>query len=369
MQRRGNGQPASILPARTPGRRRGWLRPGVLAAALLAGVVHLAGACGGHEGEGRAPAERVLRVAVPPDGLLAPPVFRMEETQPLAAEGLVIEVAAWRGPQQLRALVASGSVDFAGLHVPTAALFAERDLDVRFLGASLGNVLHVVTDDPEAAVLEDLRGRTVAVPMRGEFPDIMFRAALEESGLTGSVEIRYVATALDAANLVASGSARAAVVAEPHVSILLEKQERHGAADRRLYASVDIQAAWARARGEDAPMPTAGLAAIGPVARQDDVLRQFWSAYAGAVAWCLANPGEAATLHGAAERDEAALRGAARAFSACARVPVPSLHERARMEDFLDVMGAQAPDTFGGLRPGDDFYWDPVEAGGTDARP
>ncbi len=306
---------------------------------------------------------------MPPDGLLAPPIFRLEETQPLAGEGLLIQVVPWRGAQQLRALVASGSVDFAGLHLPTAALFSDRDLEVRFLGASLGNVLHVVTDDAELASLEDLRGRTVAVPMRGEFPDIMFRATLKEAGLTGSVEIRYVATALDAANLVASGSVRAAVVAEPHVSILLEKQERNAATDRRLYASVDIQAAWARARGEDAPMPTAGLAAIGPAAREDAVLRQFWSAYTDAVAWCLENPGEAARLHGVAERDKPALRGAARAFSACARVPIPSMHERARMQDFLDVMGTFAPDTFGGLRPGDDFYWDPGQPGGTDAQP
>ena len=308
-------------------------------------------------------ARATLRVAVPPDGLLAPPIFRMANQRVLAREGVDMECVPWKNQDQLRALIVSGKADIVGLHLPTAALFEAKGMPVKFLGASLGNVLYILTDNPQARTLGDLRGKTLAVPMRGEFPDVLLRTVLEQNGLRDAIPLQYTATSLDAANQLSSGAIGAALVAEPHASILQKRLEAAPGAGRKIYRSISMQEAWDAARGGSAPMPTAGMAAFGKRAGDQRLLDLFWKAYVRETEWCIQHPNEAIALLGDALQDEISREGAAAAFSACARRSVASALERERIQAYLDALGKTAPEPFGNLHPKDAFYWRPSGGG------
>ncbi|MCC5877928.1 MAG: ABC transporter substrate-binding protein [Candidatus Sumerlaeia bacterium] len=303
---------------------------------------------------------RTLRVAVPQAGLLAPPIMKMVRDQPLKNEGYLIDWVPWNTPDQLRVLIVRREVDFVGMPLTTAAMFREKGVPARFLGASLGNVLHIVTNHPIADGLEGLRGKSVAVPMRGEYPALMFRALLERAGMEGSIRIQYTSTSRDAANQLRAGTVDAALVAEPHYSIL---RARLGDEGGGIHGVVDIQQAWDAANGDTSPLLTAGIVAVGGVTDELEVLECFWNAYRGAAEWCVVHPADAIVLLGNALTDDVAREGATRAFVSSARRPVPSGMERQMLEDYLGLFHVSTPDISFGITPGDDFFWQPAATG------
>lgn len=315
----------------------------------------LSGCAGQGEADGR---ERTLRIAVPPSGLLAPPVLKMVHDQPFQNEGIRLEWVAWNNPDQLRVLIVRGEVDLVGMHLTTAALFNQKDVPTRFLGASLGNVLHVLTREPAEGGLHGLQGKSVAVPMRGEYPDMMFRALLDKSGLKDHIRIQYTATSQDAANQLRAGAVDAALVADPHFSILMERA-RVGGGGIEFFHAVDIQKEWNEANGRTIPMVTAGLAAVGNLASEERLLQSIWSVYQEAVAWCLENPDDAVALLGDALADDIARQGASNAFSTTARPPIASGLERDILKVYLDLFRASLPESHNNRPPGEDFFWYP----------
>lgn len=269
-----------------------------------------------------------------------------------------MEWVPWSSPDHLRVLVVRGEVDFVGMPLTTAALFREKGIPIRFLGGSLGNVLHVLTTEPVVDGLSGMQGRTIAVPMRGEYPDMMFRALLERADMEGSIRIQYTATSQDAANQLRVGAVDGALVAEPHCSILLARMSD------RFYRAVDIQEEWNRTTGSDTPLVTAGLVAVGSMVDEEEILAAFWNVYQEAATWCLMHPFEAVELLGSSLPDEDARIGAGRALASCARIPVPSGTERPILEEALQLFRSMEPEAFAAAIPEDEFFWQPYIARG-----
>ena len=294
-------------------------------------------------------AENVLRVSAPAEGLLALPVLRMVETQPLKEQGLLLEFIPWKTPEQLRALILSKKVDAASMHTVAAGSMSVKGVPLKMLGLSLGNVLHVLSSNPDIQTLEDLKGKTVAVPFKGEMPDLLFRAVLEKTpGVSPSdVEIRYAATSQDAANLLAGGRVETALIADPHGAILLQKSGKNGIP--KLTDAIDLQSAWNDAVDQTAPLPIAGIAAVGSFTQNKTALPLFWNAYADAVRWCIAHPDQAAQLQPSAQKSPTVAAGIETAARNGYIAPVPASEARVQIEQFMDLLHKPDPN------PG--FYW------------
>jgi NitT/TauT family transport system substrate-binding protein len=333
----------------------------LLLSAFSIGAVCLTVACL-NEPEQAQTGHESLRVAVPPAGLLAPPILQMVKDQSLLDNGIRLERVLWSTPDQLRALIVSDAVDIVGMHMTTAALFDSKGKPIRFLGASLGNVLHILSAQPVQNGLHGLKGKTIAVPMRGEYPDIMLQVLIEKAGLKESIRMQYTATSRDAANQLSAGAVDAALVAEPHVSILMHRL-KHIDETSPLYRAIDVQAAWNEVNGTSIPLLTAGFVAIGTCARETDKLNAFWHAYQDAADWCLAHPEEAIALLGDGLSDDIARAGAEQAYAFCARHPVPSGEEKHHLEAYLDLFRQAMPESYAGGVPDDDFYWNPDAQG------
>lgn len=301
---------------------------------------------------------KTLRIAVPPAGLLAPPVLKLNENRVLEEQGIQIEIVSWTSPDQLRALIVSGKVDLVGLHVGTAALFDSKGLPIKFLGASLGNVLYIMSNEAPVVGLDSLKGKAIAVPMRGEYPDILLRVVLDKLALSESISLQYTATSRDAANQLSSGAVDAALIAEPHASILSLRMGQT-LESIQVYRAVDMQKAWNQANGMSLPLVTAGLAALGDCSSDLELLDAFWIAYVEANKWCLDHPEEAIVLLGDALKDKIARQGAVVAFKSSACPVVASGAERKQIESYLDIMGRASVKESGVHIPGDDFYWTP----------
>jgi NitT/TauT family transport system substrate-binding protein len=298
----------------------------------------------------------VLHIAAPPEGLLALPVLHMVETQPLKEHGLTLEFSPWKNPEQLRALVLGGQTDVVSMNTVAAVIMSAKDVPLKLLGLSLGNVLHVLSSTPDIQSLEDLKGKTVAVPFKGEMPDLLFRAVIEKTpGLSiDDLTIRYTSTSRDAANLLAGGRVEAALIADPHSAILLEKAGKDDIPP--LFDAINLQNAWNAACGKESPLPIAGVAAIGAFSRNEPQLNRFWTAYTDAVNWCIAHPEQAAALQAEALTSPETAAGIARATQDYIR-PVTAADAREPIEQFMQLLRDSDPEKYKTAVPKPDFYW------------
>jgi len=291
---------------------------------------------------------RIVRVSAPPEGLLALPFFRMINSGVFIEENIRLKFVPWKNQEQLRAIVLSEKADFIGIHTVGAATMHNRGVPLKMLGLSLGNVLYVLTTSSEIHQLSDLQGKTVAVPFKGELPDILFRSLIRKKS---NIQIRYVATSQDGANLLAAGRVGAALVAEPHASILLAKAGRNGIP--KMFRSINLQDAWNEIRGVKGPIPSAGVVAIGSSLLDKKFLERFWEEYANAVNWCTEHPHEAAKLLESVGSEKGIEQSIVSSFT----TPKTTRTTRATIEDFLNLLQEANPKQFGKIIPSDEFYW------------
>ena len=201
----------------------------------------------------------------------------------------------WRDTDELRAGIVSGETRLftTPSHVP--ALFANRGVPVRLLAiVSMGH-LYVVSDDAKVASLSDLRGRRVTTFFRNDMPDLVFRALLRKEGLEPGrdLEIDYVATPMEAAQLAIAGRASTVLLSEPPATMAITMAERSG---RTLYRAISLQAEWGRHFGHPR-IPMAGVALHQSLIDEaPEVLALLRSGLPEAARWVFANPEEAGTL-------------------------------------------------------------------------
>ena len=83
----------------------------------------------------------------------------------------------WKSPDQLRAGALSGSYHVAATPVNVAANLYNKGAPIRLLDVTVWGVLSIVTTDAGITSIADLKGREIAVPFRGDVPDIVLRGA------------------------------------------------------------------------------------------------------------------------------------------------------------------------------------------------
>ena len=117
------------------------------------------------------------------------------------------------------------------------------------------------------------------MPFRGDMPDIIFRLLAEHEGLAvgKDITLRYVASPIDAMQLLITRRADHALLAEPAVSMGLRKTHSFPVSviAPELYRSVDLQEEWGRVLKRPPRIPQAGIAALGGVEGAGALLARF----------------------------------------------------------------------------------------------
>ena len=294
-----------------------------------------------------------------PPAAVSFPLLRMVESGALADVATQVEFTAWSNPDQLRALAMEGQADFMAMPTNVAANLYNRGVPLQLVNVSVWGMLWMVSRNPDMTTLADFKGEEVAVPFRGDMPDIVFGFLSEKAGLDTRRDftVRYAATPMDAMQLLVMRQVDHALLAEPAVSMALRKTKSFpmSVVAPDLYRSVSLQEEWGRLLHTEARIPQAGMAVVGE-ARQDAALvARLEAAYAESNRWCLDNAQACAELAVKyikmlePEAVEDSIAFLPRHYATAAEA-------REELEVFLNLLLARQPATVGGKLPDSAFY-------------
>lgn len=261
---------------------------------------------------------------------------------------------AWRTPDELRAGLTSGTILLSVVPVQAAANLHNRGFPIRLANVMTNGLLYIASPRAEIAAIPDLAGRKVAVPFRGDTPEILFGQLLAHHGLDAGadLEITYAGTPTEAMQLLLAGRVDAALTSEPSTSAAILRGREAGLGIRR---AIDLQAAWGGMTGGNPALPQAGLAVTGAfLDTHGDALPAILDILATATGEVLADPAAAAAHASAALDMPAPLLAASVPHSNL--VARPAAEARGDIERMLTGMTGPGLEAIGGKLPDDTFY-------------
>lgn len=294
------------------------------------------------------------------------PLIHMVETGALADVAGQVEFVAWRDPDQLRAIVLEGRADIVAAPTNVAANLYNRGVGLRLLNVSTWGILWMVSRDASLKTLLDFKGKEIAMPFRGDMPDILFSLVAAKQGLEPKRDfrLRYVASPLDAMQLLILRRVDHALLAEPAISMALRKTKSFPVSliAPELSRSVNIQAEWGRVFAREARIPQAGIAAMPRIKGNAGVLERFTAAHAQSLRACQADPAACGKM--VARRIDMLTPGAvADAIAASPLQDVGASDARPELEFFFGKLHEANPALIGGKLPDEQFYWQAARNG------
>lgn len=266
--------------------------------------------------------------------------------------GLAAEASftAWRNPDELRAGLTSGQMQLAVAPVQAVANLYNRGFPVRLMNVMTNGLLYVLSSDAAITSIKDLDGRKVAVPFKGDTPDIIFDQLTSHSGVTPAKE--SVGSPIMGMQMLLSGQVEAALIVEPAATAA---QLRGKQAGKEIHRAINLQTAWAEMTGAAPVLPQAGLAVMNSFAEaHGDLLPALQSALEEAVVDVLADPMAAA--QNATEAMGLPAPVIARSIPNSNLVVRPAAQARGDIERMLGVMAGDTMAKIGGKLPDDGFY-------------
>ena len=307
------------------------------------------------------PGRRAKLVLAGPFALVSYPLMRIADSGALKDVADQVEFTTWKNPDQLRALAIQQSADLVAMPSNVAANLYNRGVPLKLLDITTWGLLWMVSRDKGLKTLADFRGKEVVMPFRGDMPDILFNLLAQREGLVvgKDIKLRYVASPIDAMQLLITRRADHALLAEPAVSMGLRKTHSFpiSVIAPELYRSVDLQQEWGRVLGRPPRIPQAGIAALQPVQGDAALLARFEQEHAKALAWCKANP-EACGAMAARHVEMLTAEGVADAVRATRSTMtwVDAAQARPELEFFYQQLLDRQPGLVGGKLPPAAFY-------------
>ena len=309
---------------------------------------------------GTADAHKLPKITLAgPPASVSNPLIHMVDSGALSDVADEIEFVVWRDPDQLRVMALDGRADVLAMPTNVAANLYNRGAKLQLLNVSTWGVLWLVSRDPTLKSLADLRGKELAVPFRGDMPDIVFQLLAEQQGvdLRKDVQLRYVASPIDAMQLLVMRRVDHALLAEPAVSMALRKTGSFplSVIAPELHRSVDLQQEWGRVFARSARIPQAGIAVMGALRERPDVVARIEAEYARSLAWCR-DHAEACGQGVAARIDMLSAEAVADSIAVSQMDAVPAHAARAELEFMFGQLMKKSPALIGGKLPDDGFY-------------
>jgi NitT/TauT family transport system substrate-binding protein len=304
--------------------------------------------------------EKVDKIVIAgPFASVSHPLLHMIQTQALKDVAKEVEFRLWKNPDELRAIVIKGDVDFVAIPTNTAAILNNKGVDVKLLNVSVWGILGMISRDNNLKTLKDFKGKKIAVPFRADMPDIVFKQLLKKQGLDPKkdFDLVYVSSPIDAMQMLILRRIDHSLLAEPAISVALRKTKSFPvkliAPD--LYRSVDLQDEWARVFNTDNSIPQAGMAVLGRMTNKN-IIARFMEEYDKSLAWYMSHPQEAGVL--VADKIELlSEEGVADSISHINMKSVRAVDAKDKMEFFFNVLKEEDPKSIGGHLPQDSFYY------------
>lgn len=294
-----------------------------------------------------------------PPSTVSYPLLHMLESGALDGVAGQVQFRLWSNPDQLRALTLEGGADFIAMPTNVAANLYNRKVPLQLSNVSVWGTLWLVSRNPELKTLDDFKGEEIAVPFRADMPDIVFTFLTERAGLDPRKDftVRYIATPMDAMQLLVMRRLDHALLAEPAVSMALRKTRSFPVSivAPELYRSVDLQTEWGRLLQTEARIPLAGMVVLGETRQDEQLVQQLETAYAASHQWCLTQA-EACGKLAARHIDMLTAEAATDSINSVPVHYASAAKARPELERFLQLLLERQPASVGGKLPDAAFY-------------
>ena len=285
------------------------------------------------------------------------PLLRMIETGALKDVAKNVKFVMWKSPDELRALTLRGKANFIAVPTNVAANLYNKGVDIKLQNVSVWGILGMLTRDKNKKTLADFKGCKIAMPFRGDMPDIVFQEIAKKEGLDPKKDfkIEYVSSPIDAMQMLIMRRVDNALLVEPAISMALRKTHSFPlkliAPD--LYRSADLQKEWGEVFHVEGKIPQAGMATVGKV--NPYIVKRFNEEYAKALTWYKTHPQEAGKL---VNKYIPMLtpEAVADSISHVQLNDVSAKDAQKDLEFFFNVLKNNNPKIIGGKLPDSDFY-------------
>lgn len=287
------------------------------------------------------------------------PLIHMVESGALADLAEKVEFVSWRDPDQLRVLALGNKADVLAMPTNVAANLYNRGADLELINVSTWGILWLVSRSDKLKTLTDLQGEEIAIPFRADMPDLLFGLISKAQGLDPrhDFRLRYVATPMDAMQLLIARRVDHALLAEPAVSMALRRTQSFpiSVIAPELHRSIDLQAEWGRVLKRAPRIPQAGIVAMGTIRHDPGLIARIHNAYHNSLVWCQANALECGRLV-AAYTDMLSAEAVSDAIAVSPLEAVPAAAARDELDFLFSALMRSNPAIIGGRLPNDDFY-------------
>ena len=304
--------------------------------------------------------EMVKKIVIAgPFASVSHPILHMIKTGALKDVAQEVEFRLWKNPDELRAIAIKGDVDFLALPTNTAAILNNKGVDIRLLNVSIWGILGMISREDNLKTLRDFKGKKIAVPFRADMPDIVFKQLLKRQGLDPKkdFELVYVASPIDAMQMLIMRRIDHSLLAEPAISVALRKTKSFpiSIVAPDLYRSVDLQEEWAKVFKTNGDIPEAGMAVMGSM-KDEHVISRFQEEYKKSLLWYQTHP----TLAGVMVADKIELLtedGVADSIEHVRLKVVSAKDAKKDLEFFFNILMEEDPKSVGNKLPQDSFYY------------
>ncbi|TFH53236.1 ABC transporter substrate-binding protein [Actinomyces viscosus] len=296
-----------------------------------------------------------LRVHVPTTLAYMAPMTLFGQQGKLAPTIGRATVENWSSIDVMRTLLMQKQTDLAATPSYAAANLFNKGVPLRLVAMQVWGMLYVVGPEGSSAQgLEALRGKTVAVPMPNNMPDLVFRYLLGQKGwdTDKDLTIQSYTDGQEALSNLLAGNAEFAVLPEHPASVSLARAKQQG---KVLERTADLQQIWSEVTGGEAKFPMAGLVMPQEIT---DSSSQAVGAVLNEVEACIAATNAACeeTVSAISQRTEVPAPIVTEVIPRLQLNLVPAAQAKDQLVDFYTRLSTINPDIVGGRMPADDFY-------------
>ncbi len=257
-----------------------------------------------------------------------------------------------KSPDLLTGKLITGEVDIAALPINTAAILYNKGAPIQIASVIGWGVMYLV-GDAKVKDWADLKGQTVLAPTKGAVPDLLLRYMLAKNGLNPEVDLRiqYVGSPVELAQLTASGAASLAVLPEPWVTEVMERNSK-------VRVLLDFQSEWQRIEKQGQTYPQTCMVVNTKFAESNrEFLRLYLGELDGAIGWLNRNPDPAGVL--AEKHVQISASAVRKGLTRCNLRFENAFKARPEIDRFLLRLSELAPNAIGGKLPDEKFYYQP----------
>jgi NitT/TauT family transport system substrate-binding protein len=265
------------------------------------------------------------------------------------------ELLDWKDPDQLRAWLARAEVMMTATPTNVAANLYNRGVPVVLMNVNVWGTLGMLGLEHKGslATMEDLAGRHVGVPWRGDMPDLVFRYLLGKAGLEvgRDVKVSYQSSPFETVQMYVAQRLDAAVLPEPMRTATRLQSLQFGQSPNEL----DLQQEWARLAGGEPLLPQAGVLCRRELLEKvPEQIAALQAAIGRAVDWVVGEPEAAARL--GADRSPLSRQVYEGAIARTTLKMVNAQEARPDLESFFSALSELSSGFIGGKLPDAGFY-------------